>query len=51
MRWSMVVEEGLRAKIYKRISDTERARTAYSLYAQQRQGLITSERADNGGAW
>lgn len=43
MRWSTVVSEGLRAKIYKRISDTERARNCYSLYGQLRQGLITSE--------
>lgn len=51
MRWSMVLEEGLRAKVYKRLSDETRQRTSYSLYSQQRQGLITSERADLGGAW
>lgn len=44
-RWESVVEEGVRAKVYKRVSDTERARTSYSLYAQLRRGLITSELA------
>lgn len=42
-RWADVVSEGVRAKVYKRISDTERARTCYSLYAQLRRGLTTSE--------
>jgi len=41
--WGDVVSEGVRAKIYKRVSDTERARTCYSLYAQLRKGLVTSE--------
>ncbi len=49
LRWNTVVAEGLRAKVYKRAADTERARTAYSLYAQLRQGLVTSEQADLGG--
>lgn len=48
-RWPMVLEEGLRAKIYKRLSDTERARTSYSMYSQQRAGLLNSELADLGG--
>lgn len=42
-RWADVVTEGVRAKIYKRLSDTERARTSYSLYGSLRQGLWTSE--------
>lgn len=42
-RWPMVLEEALRAKIYKRVSDDARARTSYSLYAQLRKGLITAE--------
>lgn len=41
--WHSVVSEGVRAKVYKRVSDTERARTCYSLYAQLRRGLVTSE--------
>jgi hypothetical protein len=41
--WSEVVKEGVRAKVYKRLSDTERARTCYSLYAQLRKGLVTAE--------
>lgn len=45
IRWDMVLEEGLRAKVYKRLSDTERARTCYSLYLQQRANLSTSETA------
>lgn len=49
MRWSDVISEGVRAKLYKRVSDTERARNCYSLYGQLRQGLMTSEVADVGG--
>lgn len=45
LRWGVVLEEGLRAKVYKRLSDDSRARVCYSLYTQQRQGLITSEAA------
>jgi hypothetical protein len=49
MRWSDVVSEGVRAKVFKRVSDTERARNCYSLYGQLRQGLMTSDLADVGG--
>jgi hypothetical protein len=49
MRWVDVVAEGLRAKIYKRLSDDPRARTSYSLYASLRNGVYTSEVADIGG--
>lgn len=49
LRWYMVIEEGVRAKIYKRLSDDARQKVAYSLYMQQRRGLITSELADTGG--
>ena len=45
-RWHTVVAEGVRAKVYKRIADTERARTSYSLYAQLRKGLMTAESAE-----
>jgi hypothetical protein len=48
-RWGDVIAEGLRAKVYKRLSDTERARTAYSLYSTLRQGFFTSEAADISG--
>lgn len=48
-RWESVIGEGLRAKVYKRLSETERARTCYSLYTTLRQGLVTSESADLGG--
>lgn len=46
LRWSDVLREGLRAKIYKRLSDQLRAQTSYSLYSQLRQGLFSSEAAE-----
>ena len=46
LRWKPVIEEGLRAKIYKRLSDESRARTSYSMYTTLRQGLYSSEVAD-----
>lgn len=49
MRWYDVLAEGVRAKVYKRVSDEVRGRTSYSLYTQLRQGLWTSEIADLGG--
>lgn len=51
LRWPTVIEEGLRAKVYKRLSDTERARTSYSMYQTLRQGLYTGEIADVSGSW
>lgn len=51
IRWSTVIEEGLRAKVYKRVADETRARTSYSLYSTLRQGLYTSETSDVGGPW
>lgn len=44
-RWEDTVAEGLRAKVYKRVSDTERARTCYSMYQAMRAGFWTSENA------
>jgi hypothetical protein len=46
LRWSDVLREGLRAKVYKRLSDQLRAQTSYSLYSQLRQGFFTSEAAE-----
>lgn len=43
LRWADVLREGLRAKVYKRLSDDVRQRTSYSLFQQLRQGLYTSE--------
>lgn len=43
LRWDTVLEEALRAKVYKRVSDTERARTSYSMYLTLRRGLVTAE--------
>ncbi len=42
-RWEDVIGEGVRAKVYKRVSDTERGRTAYSSFGALRGGLVTSE--------
>lgn len=50
MRWADVLREGLRAKIYKRLSDQTRQTTSYSLYMQLRNGLYTSEIAQLSGA-
>lgn len=50
-RWDMVIEEGVRAKVYKRVADDSRSRTAYSLYAQLRMGLFASEVATNDGVY
>lgn len=46
MRWNQVIAEGLRAKVYKRLSDDSRAGKSYSLYQAQRHGLWTSETAE-----
>jgi hypothetical protein len=48
LRWADVLKEGLRAKVYKRLSDDVRQRTSYSLYQQLRQGLYSSEVAELG---
>lgn len=47
-RWTDVISEGVRAKVYKRLSDTERARTCYSLYQQLRVQLVAAESARQG---
>lgn len=49
-RWSILLEEGLRAKVYKRVSDDPRATKAYSAYMALRNGLYTSEVAEITGA-
>jgi hypothetical protein len=49
LRWSVVVEEGVRAKVFKRLSDDVRARTSYSMYMAQRNGVYTGEMAEFGG--
>lgn len=49
LRWIDVISEGIRAKIYKRVSDDGRAKTCYSMYMSMRQGLVSSESADLGG--
>lgn len=49
LRWPMVVEEGVRAKVYKRLSDDGRARTSFSMFTQQRNGVYTGDSAELGG--
>ena len=49
LRWHDVLMEGVRAKIYKRVSDEVRQRTSYSLFQQLRQGLWISEVVELGG--
>ena len=39
------IREGLRAKVYKRVGDTERAKLAFSLYSSMRKAMYTNERA------
>lgn len=43
IRWEDVLAEGVRAKVYKRLSDTERARTTYSMYMSLRGGFWSNE--------
>lgn len=49
LRWHDVIMEGVRAKIYKRVSDDVRQRTSYSMFQQLRQGLWISETVELGG--
>lgn len=49
LRWHDVLLEGVRAKIYKRVSDDVRSRSTYSLYQQLRQGLWINEVVELGG--
>jgi hypothetical protein len=42
-RWEVIVAEGVRAKVYKRIADTERARTCYASFMAMRAGVYTGE--------
>lgn len=51
LRWHDVLAEGVRAKVFKRVSDEVRARTSYSLYTSLREGLYTGEVATSAGAW
>ena len=51
MRWDDVIAEGMRAKVFKRVSDDIRSKTSYSLYSTLRQGLFTSEAADISGSF
>lgn len=48
MRWVDVVSEGVRAKIYKRVADEQRARTSYSMYKTLCNGVYTAETATSG---
>lgn len=48
-RWPDVVSEGIRAKVFKRVSDDIRSRTSFSLYSQLRAGLYSAESGDYTG--
>ena len=48
LRWYDTIMEGARAKIYKRLSDDVRGRTAYSLYMSMRKSLVASESYQSG---
>lgn len=48
LRHATIIEEGMRAKIYKRLGDDIRARTSYSMYSTLRQGMYGAEVADLG---
>lgn len=45
-RWPDVIAEGVRAKVYKRLSDDVRSKSSYSLYQQMRKGLYAAEVGD-----
>jgi hypothetical protein len=45
-RWPDVIAEGVRAKVFKRLSDDVRSKSSYSLYQQLRMGLYSAEVAD-----
>lgn len=47
-RWEHVIAEGLRAKVYKRMSDDSRSRTCYSMFQAQRKLLVVSEAFESG---
>ena len=51
LRWDALTTEGVRAKVYKRLSDDSRSKTSYSMYTTLRQGFYSSENADISGAW
>jgi hypothetical protein len=42
-RWEHLIAEGLRAKVYKRLSDETRSRTSYSMFQAQRGQLVAAE--------
>jgi hypothetical protein len=48
-RWEHTIAEGLRAKVYKRLSDDSRSRTSYSMFQAQRGLLVASESFESGG--
>lgn len=51
LRWPMLIEEGVRAKVYKRVSDDTRAKLAYSMYSSQRAAMYSAEIADIEGGY
>lgn len=47
LRWSSVLKEGVRAKVYKRLGEKERAGMCFSAFEAQRGGLLSSETFDD----
>lgn len=47
-RWSTVVKEGVRAKIFKRQGEESRAKMTFSLYESLREGMHSSEAFEEG---
>lgn len=51
LRWTDVIMEGLRAKVYKRVGDKDRANLCYSLFSQLRMGIQGINLANPGGIY
>jgi len=47
LRWSSVLKEGVRAKVFKRLGEKDRAGMCFSAFEAQREGLLSSETFDN----
>lgn len=47
LRWASTLKEGVRAKVYKRLGEKDRAGMCFSAFEAQREGLLSSETFDN----
>ena len=43
MRWPDLIREGVRAKLYKKLNDSERMRSAYSAFESNRRAMVAAE--------